>query len=135
MPRSPFSCLTSVYHHMWYRGASVGMLARGRALFRYPTVRGGGREKYRTPLTCNISLRECGKLLRLAEFAEPLRVVRPDIWDAELDALQRALRHAMIGAALARSATASGLRRELRSIAELRLLAQPRVGGNQAVAG
>jgi AcrR family transcriptional regulator len=70
----------------------------------------------------------------LAEFAEPLRAVRPDLGDAELDAVQRALRHAVIGAALDRSATPSDLQRELRSIMELRLLASPHVGGSQAVA-
>lgn len=70
----------------------------------------------------------------LDEFAGPLRAVRPDLGDAELKAVQRALRHAVIGAALDRSATPSDLHRELHSIMELRLLVSPHVGGDEAVA-
>jgi AcrR family transcriptional regulator len=70
----------------------------------------------------------------LAEFVEPLKAVRPDLGDPEIDAVQRALRHAVIGAALDRSATSTDLRRELHSILELRLLARPGAGGSQAVA-
>jgi AcrR family transcriptional regulator len=68
----------------------------------------------------------------LREFVRLVRAVRTDMGDAEAQTLDRALRHAMLGAMLDRSATPSDLRNELRSIVETRPLAHPRGGGRHA---
>jgi hypothetical protein len=68
------------------------------------------------------------------EFVRAVRAVRPDIGDAEAQTIDRAVRHATLGAMLDRSVTPSELRNELYSIVEIRPLARPRGDGRQAAA-
>jgi AcrR family transcriptional regulator len=68
------------------------------------------------------------------EFARPLRAVRTDIGEAEAQTIDRAVRHATLGAMLDRSVTPSELRDELYSIVGMRPLARPREDGRQAAA-
>jgi AcrR family transcriptional regulator len=68
---------------------------------------------------------EAAMNVTLQEFIGAVRAVRTDLGDAEAQTLDRALRHAVLGAMLDRSATPSDLRDELRSIVESRLLAAP----------
>jgi AcrR family transcriptional regulator len=77
---------------------------------------------------------EAAMKVALQEFVGAIRAVRTDMGDAEVQTLDRALRHTMFGAMLDRSVTPSDLRNELRSIVEMRLLAHPRVDGRQAAA-
>jgi AcrR family transcriptional regulator len=56
------------------------------------------------------------------DFVGPLRAARTDIGDAEAQMIDRALRHAALGAMLDRSITPSQLRSELYSIVEMRPL-------------
>jgi hypothetical protein len=77
---------------------------------------------------------EAAMKMTLEEFINLARAVRTDLGDAEADALDRALRHSLFGAMLDRSATPKDLHSELRSIVEMTLLAQPRVGGRQPAA-
>jgi AcrR family transcriptional regulator len=57
----------------------------------------------------------------LDEFVLPLRAMRPGLADADLDALQRALRRILLGGVLDRNATPSKLKEELRSILEVQV--------------
>jgi AcrR family transcriptional regulator len=68
------------------------------------------------------------------EFAEAVRAVRPDLKDAEIQTLDRLVRHVTLGAMLDRSVTPSELRNELRSIVAARPLSRPRGEERQAVA-
>jgi AcrR family transcriptional regulator len=68
---------------------------------------------------------EAAMKVTLQEFIRAVRAMRTDLGDAEAQTLDRALRHAVLGAMVDRSATPSDLRDELRSIVELRLLAAP----------
>jgi AcrR family transcriptional regulator len=77
---------------------------------------------------------EAAMKVALQEFVGAIRAVRTDMGDAEVQTLDRALRHTMFGAMLDRSVTPSDLHSELRSIVEMRLLAHPRVDGRQAAA-
>jgi AcrR family transcriptional regulator len=77
---------------------------------------------------------EAAMNVTLQEFVRAVRAVRTDMGDAEAQTLDRALRHAVFGAMLDRSATPSDLRDELRSIVEIRLLAHPRGDGRHAAA-
>jgi len=69
------------------------------------------------------------------EFAQALRAVRTDIGDAEVQTLDRAVRHVTLGAMLDRSVTCAELRSELCSILEMRSISRPRVDERQAGAG
>jgi AcrR family transcriptional regulator len=60
----------------------------------------------------------------LHEFVLPLRAMRPDLADADLDALQRALRRILLGAVLDRNATTAKLKEEMRSILQVHVRVQ-----------
>jgi len=68
------------------------------------------------------------------EFVLALRAVRTDIGDAEAQTIDRAVRHATLGAMLDRSVTPSELRNELHSIVEKRWVSRPRGDEHQAAA-
>ncbi len=59
------------------------------------------------------------------DFVRAVKDVRPDIGDAEARAIDRAVRHATLGAMLDRSVSASELRNELYSIVQRGPIARP----------
>lgn len=61
---------------------------------------------------------EAAMAVTLDEFVALLRAVRSEITDAELDALQRAVRRVLLGAMLNRNASPSAVHEELRAIVE-----------------
>jgi hypothetical protein len=77
---------------------------------------------------------EATMTVSVPEFVRAVRVVRPDIGQAEARTSDRAVRHATLGAMLDRSVTSSELRAELYSIVGMLPLARPRTGGRQAAA-
>jgi AcrR family transcriptional regulator len=68
------------------------------------------------------------------EFALAVRAVRTDMGDAEVQTLDRAVRHVTLGAMLDRSVTPSELRSELRSLVGMRSRSRPRDEERQAAA-
>jgi AcrR family transcriptional regulator len=68
------------------------------------------------------------------EFAQAVRAVRTDMGDAEVQTLDRAVRHVTLGAMLDPSVTPSELRDELHAIVEMRSLSRPRGEERQAMA-
>jgi AcrR family transcriptional regulator len=68
------------------------------------------------------------------EFAHAVRAVRTDMGDAEVETLDRAVRHVTLGAMLDRSVTAPELRSELRSLVEMRFKSRARGEERQAFA-
>ena len=68
------------------------------------------------------------------EFAQAVRAVRTDMGDAELQTLDRAVRHVTLGAMLDRSVAPTELRSELRSLVGMRSLSGQRDEERQAVA-
>ena len=64
--------------------------------------------------------------VKVHEFVGAVKAVRPDIGDAEAQAIDRAVRHTTLGAMLDRSVTPSELRGELYMIVEMRPPARPR---------
>ena len=77
---------------------------------------------------------EATMTVSVPEFVRAVRAVRPGIGEAEAQAIDRAVRHATLGAMLDRSVTPSELRNELYSIVEMRPLARPRGDERQAAA-
>jgi hypothetical protein len=77
---------------------------------------------------------EATMTVRVPEFVRAVRAVRPDIGEAEARTIDRAVRHATLGAMLDRSVTPSELRNELYSIVEIRPLARRRGDEHQVAA-
>lgn len=69
---------------------------------------------------------EATMTVKVPEFARALRAVRPDIGDADAQAIDRAVRHTTLGAMLDRNVTPSDLRNELYSIVKTPSLSRPR---------
>jgi AcrR family transcriptional regulator len=77
---------------------------------------------------------EATMTVKVPEFVRAVRAVRPDIGDAEAQAIDRAVRHTTLGAMLDRNVTPSELRSELYLIVQMRPLARLRGDGRQAAA-
>jgi AcrR family transcriptional regulator len=77
---------------------------------------------------------EATMTVSVPEFVQAVRAVRADIGDAEAHTIDRAVRHATLGAMLDRSVTPSELRNELHSIVGVRPLARPRRDEHQVAA-